>query len=202
MSSIIKFDPDMVCERLHGLSAKCRLAFGVLVLERAIPNFLKFAAETEAPGCVMLRQAQAKLWSVLEGGDGCLHFGNVTAQTCEVFAPDTELYDSPYTSAALDAITITCNLLDYVETERIDLLVEAASLRRDTVYVFLQVAEQFDSDDSEIHPLVQQELRFQSDDLLFLEQWRSRDSELWSAVLERSIDLGYSYFRMASASLD
>ncbi len=167
-----------------------------------MPNFLWFAAETGAPGGAVLRGAHAKLWGLLEGRSAAEPFASVTAKACEIFAPDSELYSSLYTSSALDAITIACHVLDYADLNRTDLLVEAARLRRDSVDLFLQRTEQIDPTASDFearlltHPLMQEEHGFQDADLTFLEKWRSRGSEAWPAVLGRSIELGYSELRM------
>src|SRR5882757_5074359 len=123
-----RFEPEVLRRRLDALSNWAQLAFGVLLLERAVPNFFRFEAETGARGGAMLRGVQAKLWGLLEGNNAAAPFVGVTAKACEFFAPNTELYSSPYTSSALDAISIACNMLDYTESGRTELLVEAASL--------------------------------------------------------------------------
>lgn len=195
-TTIHRFEPEVLRRRLDALSSWARLAFGVLLLERAVPNFLRFEAETGAGGGAMLRGVQAKLWGLLEGNNAAAPYVGITAKACEFFAPDTALYSSPYTSSALDAITIACNVLDYAASGRTELLVEAASLRRDSVDMFLQRAERIDLTASDFetrllsHPLMQKELGLQDADLTFLEEGRSKGSEAWSAVLGRAIDLG------------
>jgi uncharacterized protein YjaG (DUF416 family) len=193
-----RFEPEILRRRLGALSRWANLAFGVFLVERAVPNFFRFEAETGARGGAMLRGVQAKLWGLLEGNNAAAPFVGITAKSCECFAPDTELWDSPYTSAALDAISIACNVLDYADSERTELLVEAASLRRDSVDMFLQRVERVDPSavDFEMrlltHPLMQEELGYQEADLAFLD----KGDQVWSAVLGRSIDLGYSNLRM------
>jgi uncharacterized protein YjaG (DUF416 family) len=194
-----RFEREVLRRRLDALSSWAHLAFGVLLLERAVPNFFRFEAETEARGGAMLRGAQAKLWGLLEGNNAAAPFVGITAKACEFFAPDTELYSSPYTSSALDAISIACNVLDYADSERAELLVEAASLRRDSIDMFLQRVDP-SAVDFEMrlltHPLMQEELGLQEADLAFLDKWQSKGEQAWSAVLGRSVDLGYSNLRM------
>jgi len=150
----------------------------------------------------MLRGVQAKLWGLLEGNDAAAPFLRVSAKTCEVFAPDTERYDSLYTSSALDAVTIACNVLDYADSHQINLLVDAASMRVDSVDMFLQLSYRMNPSDADferqllVHPLMQEELGRQDDDLSFLEKLRSTGADAWHMVLGRSAELGYSNLRM------
>ena len=199
---IHRFEPVALGRRIDGLPSWGRLAFGALLLERAIPNFLRFEAETGAAGGAMLRGAQAKVWGLLEGDNATAPFLEITGKTCEIFAPDTERYTSPYTSSALDAITIACNVLDYSDLHRTELLVESAGLRRDSVDMFLQRVMQVNSSSVDFearfltHTLMQEELGFQDADLAYLEDCQSKGSQTWSVVLRRSIDLSYSKLRM------
>ena len=202
---VYRFDPVALKRRLEGLQKQGRLAFGVLLLERAVPNFFRFEAETGAAGGAMVRGAQAKSWGEFEGNNASALFLGITAKALELFAPDTERYTSLYTSSALDAVSIACNLLTYVESGRIELLVESASLRRDTLDIFLQRAERMDASAVDLesrllrHPLMQEELGFQEADLAFLEKMETENDRAWPSVLARSIELGYSSFRMTLA---
>jgi uncharacterized protein YjaG (DUF416 family) len=201
-TTFLQFDPESLSRRLERLSVRAQLAFGILLLERATPNFFRFQAETGAEDGGMIRGAQAKLWSLLERSDGGKLFTGITADACGRCAPDTEQYDSLYTSAALDAVSIACNVLDYAKLEKTELLVEAASLRRDSIDMFLQFVEKIEPNDSDFearlltHHLMQEELHFQEADLIFMEKWPFTETEAWSTVLGRSIELGYSSLRM------
>jgi uncharacterized protein YjaG (DUF416 family) len=199
---LYRFEPVTLKGRLDAIPRLARLAFGVLLLERAIPNFLRFEAETGAPGGGVLRGVQAKLWALLEGSNAVTPFLDITAKECENLAPDTERYSSLYTSSALDAVTIACNVLDFVDSDLVELLVESAGLRRDSVDMFLQRAKRMEpfAADFEVRlltdPLMQEELGFQEADLTFLTHCCSEGDRWWPTVLRRSIDLGYSNLRM------
>jgi len=188
-----QFDPVVLEQRLSELESWKRLAFGVLLLERAAPSFFRFEYETGARGGAILRGTLAKAWGLLEGSTTV--FAGLAARDCEIFIPDTEHYTSIYTSSALDGMTIACNLLDYIDSGKTSFLIESASLRRDTVDMFLQLTGQITStsDDFEArllaHPLMQEELGFQSEDLAFLASVSFQQEIGWPAVLKRSIDL-------------
>jgi len=198
------FEPTDLEGRLRALSPEARIAFGALNLERALPNFFGFAADTGAPGGAILRGALAKVWGVLEGVDPAV-FAGMTASACEPYAPNTEDSASVYTSAALDAVTIACNVLEYLESPRTRLLVESASLRCDTIDLFLQhvLPLEVSSPDFEVrlleHPLMQEELGFQQADLAFLGK-SGPHGPRWHSVLGRSLELGYSNLRMTADS--
>jgi uncharacterized protein YjaG (DUF416 family) len=200
------FEPVTLERKLYALPSWGCLAFGALLLDRALPNFLRFAAETGAPGGAMLRGAQAKVWGLLEGNNAAAPYFGITAKTCEVFSPETEQHTSLYTSSALDAVGIVCNLLDYIDSHQAKLLVDSASLRRDSVDIFLQRALRMDvsAPDFETqllaHRLMQEELGFQQADLEFLTMLVPNGQRSWSSVLERSITLGYTNMRMTLQS--
>jgi uncharacterized protein YjaG (DUF416 family) len=197
-----RFEPAALERRLGALSPQGRIAFGVLLLERALPNFLQFSIETGAPGGAVLRGALARLWDVLEGEAGRGgRFPEVTATTCESIGPDTEDFSSLYTSAALDAVGIACNVLAYWESQEIGLLVESASLRRDTIDMFLQNTLNINTSSPDFeerlltHPLMQEELGFQQADLACLTRSGPHES-LWQSVLQKSLEQGYGSLRM------
>jgi uncharacterized protein YjaG (DUF416 family) len=198
---ILELDPAELTRRLGELPERGRLAFGALLLERSLPNFFRFACETGAPGGAMLRAAQAKIWGLLEEAKA-KPFRDVTSSACESFAPDTEERNSLYTSSALDAVTIACNVLDYLESGQTTLLVESNALRRDSIDMFLQLSSKVDSDAADFetqllhHPLMQEEFGFQRADLDAIQQCGRKSDRIWSAALRRAIDFGYSSLRM------
>lgn len=197
-----RFDAVDLKRRLLDLPNSERLAFAALVLDRALPNFLRFESETGVAGGAMLRGAQAKVWGLVEGNDAASPFFGLNSKACELFAPDSESHKSLYTSSALDAVSITCNILDYVESKRVDLLVESASLLRDSVDMFIQLGGYVDSSTLDLetrllnHPLMQEELGFQNADLQFLEHCHLKNTPIWPRVLRRSVEFGYSNLRM------
>jgi uncharacterized protein YjaG (DUF416 family) len=197
-----QFDPERLTQRLGDLIGPARLAFAALLLDRAIPNFFRFEYETGAPGGAVLRGAQAKVWALVEGSAATSIFKNLNSKACEAYAPDSERFESLYTSSALDAVSIACNVLDYILSEEIELLVDSASARRDSVDMYLQLSESVDSSAPDFeaqvvsHPLMQEELGFQDADLQFLEHCQRTKAPIWPDVLRRSVELRYSELRM------
>jgi uncharacterized protein YjaG (DUF416 family) len=197
-----QFDPVDSERRINSLPNWGQLAFGVLLLERAMPNYLCFEAETGSGGGAMLRAVSAKIWGILERSPVSNVFSSITSTSCEQISPDTEKFSSSYTSSALDAVVIACNLLDYAHAPQVNLLVEAAGLRRDSIDLFLQQEQRMESSDPEIemrllhYPLMQEELGLQRADLEFLSELAPVGERGWLKVLKRSLDLEYSTLRM------
>jgi uncharacterized protein YjaG (DUF416 family) len=66
---------------------------------------------------------------------------------CEKIIPDTENFESPLTSAALDAAVAVTNALEYCldnEDKKID---EVATVARDTVDLYIQDRDNLDYQD-------------------------------------------------------
>jgi uncharacterized protein YjaG (DUF416 family) len=155
-----------------------------------LPNFAKFSAETQFEGVSILDEVVTYAWRVIETGDkDSLRAPSVTL--CESILPDTEDFDSLYTSSALDAAVSACNLLLFIEKNQTDLVVEMAGLARDTADLLIQFSspdwaytKEFD-ETVRNHPLMQLELSCQESDIAFLEQWSLDNSEFLEKVLAR-----------------
>ena len=171
-------------------------AFGIFLLERAAPNFYRFQADTGAFGGGVIRGALANAWTFIESGNPkpC---ELVTEAACDFIAPDTEAYVSIYTSSALDAAGISSNLLSYIDGGPISLIVKAASLRRDSIDIFLQLigdtnpaSANFESTLSD-HPKMQEELCFQDNDILFFNSIHHEQITNWNKVVLYSSNANY-----------
>lgn len=186
----LTFDAEKLRRRLNRLPPRHVLTFGVWLLERMLPNFAKFSAETQFEGVSILDEVVTYAWRVIETGDkDSLRAPSVTL--CESILPDTEDFDSLYTSSALDAAVSACNLLLFIEKNQTDLVVEMAGLARDTADLLIQFSspdwaytKEFD-ETVRNHPLMQLELSCQESDIAFLEQWSLDNSEFLEKVLAR-----------------
>ena len=186
----LTFDAEKLRRRLNRLPPRHVLTFGVWLLERMLPNFAKFSAETQFEGVSILDEVVTYAWRVIETGDkDSLRAPSVTL--CESILPDTEDFDSLYTSSALDAAVSACNLLLFIEKNQTDLVVEMAGLARDTADLLIQFSSPdwaYTKEFDEIvrnHPLMQLELSCQESDIAFLEQWSLDNNEFLEAVLAR-----------------
>jgi uncharacterized protein YjaG (DUF416 family) len=189
------FDLEKLKSHLSGLSYRHALTFGVWQLERMIPNFIHFCMETQSIGVWVLKSATSYAWSVIETGN-THRFDELTEHLLETIAPETVDSKSIYTSSALDTVVSAANLINYIRTGKIDLIVEMASLARDSADVFLQLTVYVDENDENVeeeirtHPLMQLELQRQDADIIFLERLKD-DDHFFPAVLARSLAESY-----------
>jgi uncharacterized protein YjaG (DUF416 family) len=195
-----RFDRRELAKAIAVLTRVHKLAFGIFMLERALPDFLRFQQDTSAPGGAVIRAILANCWSHLERPESTIR--DVTLAECEAAIPDSEKYASPYTSAAIDAGTIACSLQEFLHTGMDDLLLDAAQARIDTVDMFLQQIVNFESGEPgfeeaiRLHPMMQAELRLLSEDLNFLAKIDGRTDTLLRETLNRVFTLGYGQFRL------
>ena len=195
------FDLTTILAGMERLNATGRFAFGVCILERALSGFLQFQSETGSVGGGELRAALAHCWSTLENGVAPRD-PFVTLAACENILPDSEDYASAYTSAAIDAINIACNLLAYSQEPKLDLLVDSVHSRRDTFDLYIQNALDLDPADSHFeekianHPLMQEELGFMHGDVVFLQEAQQRGVMNFVPILDRAIGLDYRRLRL------
>jgi hypothetical protein len=97
-----------------------------------------------------------------------------SGETCLANAPDTEDYDHPLTSAALNAVLMIAATMDFLSDGNADLVFEVAELARDTAALSAQSTSttsprSLTFDEVMRHPLVRQELHNQVQDLEFVE---------------------------------
>lgn len=189
------FKSSKITSDLIALDDQRRVAFGIMMLERAAAGYFQFQIETGSQGGAQLRAANAEAWSALErGAEQRCRF--ISVDECAEAAPDSEDYTSPYTSAAIDAVAIACCVLEFLNTSDVSKLVEAAESRRDTVYLFLINEAGIDpaaagfEEVVERHPLVQAELKALDEDIAFLRALPAEVS-INAAVVERVIALYY-----------
>ncbi|KRE90871.1 hypothetical protein ASG87_01660 [Frateuria sp. Soil773] len=180
------FDLNPLLADLKALDPTRQLAFGVCVLERALPAFFQFQSDTGCLGGGVLRAALAQAWAALEQGAAPPAFVSVAA--CETVLPDSEDHASPFASAAIDTVNIACCVLAFLEDQDVQQLVEAVEARRDTLDLFVQRTLDLDPADRNFeatiaaHPLMQKELGFLHDDLAFLQA--TKGPAVWRATLD------------------
>ena len=188
--TVYTFDRERLAEQLDHLNDVKRLAFGIFLFERALPGFLSFQADSLVTGGGRLRAALARCWHVLETGDDRAEVF-VNREACEELLPDSEDYSSLFTSAAIDAVNIGCNLLTYLDESGVAYLVEAAEARRDTADLLIQLTEKLEPNDAELedkiirHPLMQEELKAQHDDIELLKVTADERDVVLAATLRR-----------------
>ncbi|KAG9601748.1 hypothetical protein KCV01_g7457, partial [Aureobasidium melanogenum] len=149
-----------------------QLAFGICVMERALDGYLQFQQDTGWLGGGDVRAALAEGWRALESIDvPSADFPRMSAAMCEHWAPDSEAHTSPFTSAAIDAVTIACSLLEYIQMGDPKLIRDAAEARRDTLDLHIQRAMPQELSGPDLdryisnHPLMRNELATMQDDL-------------------------------------
>src|ERR1700743_1994770 len=125
--------PDAMCPRLALLDRGRQIAFGIFMLERALPGLIQFQAESGWLGeGGRIRAALAQAWAALQSEDE-RYSRFVTAGACEDAAPDSESYSSAYVSAAIDTVELACNLLEFMTSGDLASLADGIRCRQDTI---------------------------------------------------------------------
>jgi uncharacterized protein YjaG (DUF416 family) len=166
------------------------LAFGICLLERAVPAFFQFQCDTGWVGGGVMRAALARCWAVLEGSPADVA-KFVSIAECERAMPDSEgRHASDYTSAAIDAVDIACNVLGFIENGDIELIVDSVTAQTDTIDLFVRQS------DGSADSLLEEELDLMRGDLKFINAVDADPTVLFPAVMKRVRDLGYATLRL------
>jgi uncharacterized protein YjaG (DUF416 family) len=166
---ILEFNKTALRRNLDALSAPKQAAFMILLCERMMPGFRKFGADTGYE-VSPYRECLDRCWTYIDHGLR----GKEARAGCPRGDPDTEAFDHPLTSAALNAALAIQSLYDFLSSRDVDDVVEAAVLARDTVALYVQSVEavapfSVSAERITSHPLMQQELQRQVEDVAFLE---------------------------------
>lgn len=184
------------------LNCRKALAFNICLLERALPAYFRFQCDSSSYGGGVLRAALAQGWAALESPSGDVS-PFVSVGDCERLLPDSEdPYPSDYTSAAIDAIDIACNLLVYLQDKNVKLVVDSIISRVDSIDLYVSNRRNATGMragyrvDAMAHPLMLEEFNFMAEDIAFLNTADERFSPLFVQLLERVSTLEYGRLRL------
>ncbi|MEZ5479446.1 MAG: DUF416 family protein [Thiolinea sp.] len=168
-----EFDEVELQQALSSLTLWKQQLFLLLVCQRLLSGFYAFADETGCQGKKELSDLIEKAWNHLLQGITQSDLAEEQMQA-EALAPDTENYRSIYTSSALDAAVAISLLMQSFQDGQTDIIVQGVTLARDSVDMYVQELENMDAAAPDLenkilkHPLMQQELRRQREDLAWI----------------------------------
>ncbi|TXI12815.1 MAG: DUF416 family protein [Rhizobium sp.] len=164
-------------EKLHGLSFLQRIAFSASCSERLFSNYIAFVNEANWGEPHVLRKALDTVWENLETGTISPRDLSGLIEECDEVIPDTEDFETPMVSYALDAGTAVVGTLQLWESGDLMRAVEIAGFARDTVYMALSV-QGLDDTEMERHPWMIRELAKQEADIRILANSQSHSIEV------------------------
>ena len=184
-----KFDETSLKVKLKELSREQKILFMLSCCERLYPNYLAFNKKHEWGNPFVLRNTLDFAWTVLERGIGeDKEELKKLLKQCDEITPDTEDFDSIFVSQALDSTVAVASLLEYIISDSNDKIIEVASLARDTVDMYVQELEDMAPNDPNLekmileHPLMQQELKRQRQDIELLKDLEVSDVSIYEEV--------------------
>lgn len=169
-----EFDEASLARDLDQLDFWKQLMFLISVCQRLVPSFSEFAKQTGVKGESILLSGLEKAWDILLSGNSASDLSFQQKQ-CEGIAPDTEDFDLILVSSALDAAVAISLLMKAFTTNDTNSIVEAASLARDSVDMYVQELENMDPNAPDLeelivnHDLMQKELKLQREAIEFLQ---------------------------------
>jgi uncharacterized protein len=170
---------------------KKQLSFALLIFERMLPSLITFSKDTARDASCYFKGRDIA-WDILRNG------GNGTAarslnEECLKNAPDTEDFTHELTSCALNAALTMSDILEFTEDRLGDHITYISTLATDSLHLYLHgldpvVLSNPDRDERlAAHPLMQQELRRQEEDIKFLSTLPDHfDNEIISTLRART----------------
>jgi len=165
------FNEKALLKAIKGVPWKAQLAFALSCAERLYPNYLAFVKQQSWGEPSVLRAALDLGWSVLEGHASDLSDLKSLGDAVQRAEPETEDFDTILVSSALDAAASAGLVLQFLKDRNARVVVEIATLCRDTVDMFVQDVEGLTPSQPNFeekilkHDLMQRELQRQHADL-------------------------------------
>lgn len=157
---------------LMTLPRKKQLAFVLLVFERMLPSLIAFSKYTAFDAACYL-EARDAAWAVLQNSkDGIAN--QSLGEACIRNAPDTEEFSHELTTYALNAALAMADIMEFTLDGNVNHIANTLTLARDSVDLYLNSLDSSILSSPELdrkiaaHPLMQQELRRQEEDIRFL----------------------------------
>jgi uncharacterized protein YjaG (DUF416 family) len=158
---------------LSELSPKKQLAYALLIFERMVPRMVAFCKDTGVDySCCS--QAKDVAWSDMETGGKRPTLHRSLKRACMKNAPDTEDFTHEMTSDALNAFLTMAETMAFMLDGSLDHIAYISTLATDSVYLYVGdlepalVTTQERLDWIASHPLMQQELQREREDIEFL----------------------------------
>ena len=168
----LRFSDRRAREGLERLQVHQQMAVGAACCERMLPAYVEFMREEQWGDIASLRTALDIVWDVCARR----HSEDTSIQellsSCEAAAPDGEDFSSLYVSAAQDAASATCALVEFVVARDPEQIVRVLRCSTDSVDLIVQEEGNMDPRDAQRerkileHPLMQQELSRQRRDII------------------------------------
>lgn len=177
------FNEKWLASQVALLQKHQRIAFGATCCERIIPNYLSFHQEERWGDIEALRAALDFVWNAALLGPSDVQAVRTLLSKCEALAPDSEGFDSLYTTSAQDAVFAVCSLLDFMLISEPNCIVNTARYPIDSIDLFVQECENMCPEDRNLErrileqPLMQQELVRQNRDLRVVRQIDRNDQD-------------------------
>ncbi len=174
MNRLNFYNRSIIENRLKKLNDIQRITFGICCCERLLPNYKKFKNDTNWGDENPLKKAMISVWNFVRISQLAFDVESLLKE-CEAVAPESENFQSEYTSYAQDAVFAVCSILDYLKSKDIERISQASSYAIDTVDLYVQEIENMSSTDPDLeekiklHPIMQKEIFNQFSDLEFLE---------------------------------
>jgi hypothetical protein len=177
-----------------------RIAFGASCCERLLPNYRKFTDVEKWGDYKFLEDTLEEIWSFIYGKQFKSDKIDMLIKMCYKVTPDSEEFDSIYTSFAIDAGGAVHEMLKcclYNESKHV---VDVACFARDTVDMYIQERDNMDYSDIDFElkilndKLMQNKLKKQLNDLELLNNNHQLNSQFLEAF--RAMVRGKSNIRI------
>lgn len=160
------FDLATTRKMLATLPEEHRVAMGVIVCERLVPNFLRFEEATGFSGYDLLKRALDTTWERLAGKQVGSPVLEDLLINCEKLLPDSDDFATTTVSMAIDAVNAVCLMIESFDAASPKTIADICAAAVDTVDMFIQLTALGSSviigvNDERLileHPLMQAEL--------------------------------------------
>jgi uncharacterized protein len=171
---MITFDEKLILKELNDISEFHRIAFAASCCERMLPSYKKFVEVENWGDYECFRIFLNQIWGHIIGNYLTGEYIINSMDMCFEIGPDSEYFESVYTSYAIDLGSAIYHTFKYCLTSDIKNLLAVANAAISTVDLFVQEKYNMDPNDHNLEfkicndELMQTEIIKQIDDLKLL----------------------------------
>lgn len=173
---------NWVAKRVSKLSYTKKILFGLLCTQRLYPNYQFFKEKENWGDDIYLKDVLKEIKNNLVKVDFSNLDINNLLKKVDGIIPNTDDFESSYTSYALDASMTVESLLKFIKTQSDKHIIRIAQLCIDSIDMNIQ--DRYSIYETEQHSLAQKEINVQKKHLEYLANLDSLDSDSINLFLE------------------
>lgn len=185
---MLKYDKNFISKKLNDMSDSQRIAFAAACCERLLPNYVKFVEVENGGDYSFFRSMLNQIWNHAGGKHMTNESIKQLMKKCFEIVPDSDDFESIYTSYAIDTGAAFYNTLKYCLESDIKFLISVVDASINTVDLFVQEKHNMNPNDPDLEQkimndqVMQNEVKKQVEDLNLIRNQQTMNEQFLTSL--------------------